>query len=115
MCRMRKPSRKLLGWLLGWAIIGIGLLVAVGLEAERLHVVEYGVIGVSVGAWAPSRGWSRASRALLGVASALALGAAEETLQAWLPDRVGQWRDVLLDGIGGCMGAYASIPWAPRR
>lgn len=74
---------------------------------ELVHFVEYGVI-----AWAFVRAWQpRAGRHayLLAALAAFLAGIAEEAYQWWLPARVGELRDVWLNGVAiGCALLFVS-------
>ena len=84
---------------------------------ELVHFVEYGVITwVFVRAWRARAGaWAYL---LAGLAAFLA-GIAEEAWQWWLPARVGELRDVWLNGVAiGCALLFTSglvPPTPPRR
>jgi len=108
-----QQPRTMVLWLAGLVAVGTALFAHVPLEAERLHVVQYALLGV-LSDWAMPRGRRWAHRVLIMVAWTLALGCVEEWWQWWLPNRVGEWRDVLLDGLGGVVGSYALIPWSVR-
>lgn len=74
---------------------------------ELVHFVEYGVI-----TWAFVRAWQARAGAwayvLAGLAAFLA-GIAEEAYQWWLPARVGELRDVWLNGVAiGCALLFTS-------
>jgi len=74
---------------------------------ELVHFVEYGVI-----AWLFVRAWQpRAGRHayLLAALAAFLAGIAEEAYQWWLPARVGELRDVWLNGVAiGCALLFVS-------
>ena len=79
--------------------------------AERFHFVEYGLIAVLFyKAWLPSGDASVIVRPLL--AGAL-VGTCEEWLQWFVPSRVGEWRDVLLNLVAVSCGILFSIGLYP--
>jgi VanZ family protein len=61
-------------------------------------------------------GWrsSRAAR-LAVLVGLLAFGGAIELLQLHVPNRAGEWRDLLADGIGIGLGALFTLWWLRRR
>jgi hypothetical protein len=78
---------------------------------ERFHFLEYGAL-----AWLFYRAWRpRADPAalLLPVAASLMVAVADEWVQWFVPSRVGELRDVLLDGAAIACGLVASVGLAP--
>jgi len=90
--------------------VGIGiLLVAAGLwvnfPEERIHLAEYGLLGLMLGwAFKGSRRWPDLWP--LAVALAWMLGWGDELIQAVLPNRVYDVRDIILNGLAGMAGLY---------
>lgn len=90
------------------ALIALPLLALAGLAyllekpEERVHFLEYGVLGFLL-----VRACARGGR---GVAAALflavAAGAVDEFIQLLLPDRVGDMRDVAMNAGGGALGVW---------
>ncbi len=73
-------------WHLSWALALFGLLpLTLPAVEERLHFLVFGAFGLAAG-----RAFPVALAVTLGVAAA----GLDELLQHWLPDRVGDWRDV---------------------
>ena len=91
-------------------IFGAGLLYSstLGIFQERLHLVEYGILGLILFSANKGRG--------IGIAFFLTLtlgcvaASLDETLQWILPYRVGDFRDVLFDLIGVAWGA--TLRWS---
>ena len=110
---LRPRPRVMVWWLGGLVVMGLVLQETVALEAERLHVIQYGLLG-AFSFLAMPRTWSTVRRWLWIGGYTLALGAIEELIQWWLPTRVGAWQDVLLDGLGGLVGCYVLLPWSSR-
>ena len=90
--------------------VGIGILLVTGallvnFPEERIHLVEYGLIGLMLG-WALA-GISRWPEWWpLGVALVWMVGLGDELIQAVLPNRVYDVRDILLNGLAGMVGLY---------
>jgi len=101
-------------WLVGVIAMGLVLQAGIPLEAERLHVVQYALVGALSSRAMPLR-WFWGRRSLMAIGCTLGLGTLEELVQWWLPNRVGAWQDVILDGLGGFAGTYALIPWTIRE
>jgi hypothetical protein len=74
---------------------------------ERVHFLEYGVLGFLL-----VRACARGGR---GVAAALFLavlaGTVDEFIQLLLPDRVGDMRDVAMNAGGGALGVWTGKLW----
>jgi len=90
--------------------VGIGILLVIGallvnFPEERIHLVEYGLIGLMLG-WALA-GISRWPEWWpLGVALVWMVGLGDELIQAVLPNRVYDVRDIVLNGLAGMAGLY---------
>lgn len=103
-------------WVGGWPVsfrlrlqrlgIAVLFLVTAGLlefPEERMHLMEYGILGWMVG-WALAGserwpGWWPAGLALVWM-----VGYGDELIQAVLPNRVYDLRDILLNGFAGMAG-----------
>jgi hypothetical protein len=95
------------------AFIVIAALYAVRLKSldvsvERFHLIEYGVLAVFVAAACNRHGLGRVSYAW-GVASSLLVGLADELFQWMRPERVGEFRDVLINIQGGILALLILI------
>jgi hypothetical protein len=78
---------------------------------ERFHFVEYGIITLLFyRAWRPV---GDASLLILPVLAGLLVGTCEEWLQWFVPARVGEWRDVLLNLAAIVCGLLFSIAIDP--
>ena len=84
------------------ATIVVLLLAQIPQRAEeRWHIVQYGILGVLWWAALPVGGWRR------GIAAAALAGGAgwlDEGVQYFLPDRVYDLWDVLLNAVSGVAG-----------
>ncbi len=94
-----------LGILSAIVVCGFGLAVAYTFEIteERVHLIKYGALGFLVfrdlGRWYGS--WSL----LLAAVYAFGIAGIDESIQFYLPYRVGDIRDVIFGGLGGVWGA----------
>ena len=109
-------SKKLLGVRIAAAITfliaGTGLFIlgaqpiAVGLFSppwdKLVHIGTFASIGCAAGVASGSQGWLRVAYCIAG---ALAMGAADELHQVYLPGRSASWTDLLADAVGGMAGA----------
>ncbi len=86
-------------------LLGISLLSSLFLPfpEERLHVVEYGILGWLLG-WALALSEKWPARCWGGVLSVWLIGYGDEIIQWFLPNRVFDVRDILLNGIAGMVG-----------
>lgn len=83
-------------------------LLTLHVQVERFHLIEYGLLAVLVCAamqrhdydWL-ALGW--------GFAAAWFMGMADELFQWWLPARVGEWRDVVINIQSGALGLAAFV------
>jgi len=96
---VRRGAASLLHLL--WLVpVGVGIELFQETLEERIHVPLFGLLGfLSARLWPPGRA------VLLG----LGIAAGDEVLQAWLPDRVGEWRDVAVNGTAALMGTVLAI------
>jgi len=85
----------------------IGTLLAIGVAIiilvldrpeERLHFVTFGFYGFFTGALFAARSW------VLAVILVALFSGLDELYQWWLPDRVGDWRDVRMNMLAGSIG-----------
>jgi len=89
---------------------------------EHVHFIEYGLVGwLFFRAWSPLGDGSVLAAALL---SALSVGTSQEWFQWFIPARVGEVRDIFLNGVSIVSGLLVSLavaplqapwkPWSPR-
>lgn len=105
---------------LGVAACYMLVFVRMAVPEERTHLIEYGVVGLFIHEALIER--ARHGRRVLAppvlaiVATAL-VGALDEGIQAVLPSRVFDLRDIVFNFLGGAMavGASVALAWARRR
>lgn len=77
------------------------------LPIERMHLIKYGVLG-----WLVARDSVRfpsLKRLTVCVVAGLLLAAVDESLQLFIPDRVGDPRDLIFGAVGSCSGGLLRI------
>lgn len=87
-------------------LLPVGALLELSQQTleERIHIPLFGVLGfLAARLWPPGRA------ILLG----LGVAGGDELLQAWLPDRVGEWRDAAVNGAAVLIGLVVAT--AGRR
>lgn len=117
---------------LTWRPRGIEIVVTLGIVAtyllvfarmaipeERTHLIEYGVVAVFVNealTERASQGRHVPVPALLAVLATAMVGLLDECIQAFLPNRVFDYRDILFNGLAAVMAVAASVAlaWARR-
>ena len=86
------------------ALIFIGITTLLPRAEERMHFVTFGLFGfLSL----------RLFPASLAVLVTLIWSGGDELFQAWLPDRVGDWRDVRMNALAGAIGI--TLAWLGAR
>ncbi len=83
---------------------------------ERIHIFQYGLLGYLLMATLREKSWKQAL--LLSLLIVLAVSGADELFQAFLPDRVGDIRDVGFGCLGGTWGivvASLTLKRGPSR
>ena len=88
--------------LIPMVVLFVGVL-DLEVPAERIHFLEYGLLGFLVTKAIRKLNWKSISLALLFV---LGIGAIDEVIQWLLPNRVGDLRDVIMNSVGGGMGIW---------
>jgi hypothetical protein len=111
----------------GWSEVGVALGVAfaylmvfarMGSPEERTHLVEYGVVAALIHQALLERvrnGRRVPVPAALTVAVTAVLGTLDETIQAMLPSRVFDVRDIFFNALAGFMMIAARLAIAPQR
>jgi len=94
--------RRTIQVLIPMLVLFVGVL-DLEVPSERIHFLEYGILGFLVTKVVERLNWKSISLALLFVTS---VGALDEGIQWILPNRVGDLRDVVMNLIGGGMGIW---------
>lgn len=114
-----RPGGIEIGVALGVAVAYFMVFVRMGIpEEERTHLIEYGVVAVLVHEALMERnsqGRHVLVPALLAVAITALLGLLDEGIQAMLPTRVYDVRDVGFNALAGLMAIAASLALALVR
>jgi len=117
----RRPGRRGLAVIGAFALVFVLLLVFMGRAEERLHLVEYGLVAAFIYRALMERrlhgAMTRASPALVAVLLTAGFGWLDEGVQALLPSRVYDLRDVAFNAVAGLLtvAALATLSWAERR
>jgi VanZ family protein len=115
-----RPGNTEIGVALGIAAVYLMVFLRMAIQEERTHLIEYSVLGLIIHEALTERG-SQGRRvpipALLAVVLTSLLGLIDEGLQAILPNRVYDIRDVGFNALAGLMAVVASLAlaWARRR
>ncbi len=107
-----------------WISMGVAsvyamVLLRTGIPDERTHLFEYSLVAVLVYRALIER--SRSSRvpvpAVIAVLGTAAVGLIDESVQAVIPSRHFDWRDIVFNCLAAFMGVAASVAvsWAERR
>ena len=95
------------------ALLALGLLTASRLEitVERMHLVKYGVMGIlySMDIIRKNRALGGGQATLVSVLFCALVAATDEACQHFIPDRVGDLRDVGFGALGGLWGALMGV------
>lgn len=109
MLALRHGSRTLL--LIATPLLVMGVLAYhLPVAEERIHFLQYGLLGLLVVKTTRTRSLAQ----LLAMAVfVVAIGCGDELIQWWLPNRVGDWRDVGINALAGSLGVGmgASLFW----
>ena len=105
---------------LGVAVVYLLVLMRVASPVERSHVIEYSVLAVFIFEALTERaaqGRSVPVPAVLAVLATALVGAVDEGIQLFVPDRVFDPVDIVFNVLAGVMAVAASLAlgWARRR
>ena len=115
-----RPGGAEIGVALGIVAAYLMVFVRMAIPEERTHLIEYGVVAVFIYEALTERA-SHGRRvpvpALLAIVATALVGALDEGIQAILPNRVFDPRDILFNLLAGLMAVAASVAlgWARRR
>lgn len=115
-----RPGRLEIWVGLGIAAVYLMVLVRMGIPEERTHLIEYGVVGIFIFAALKERasqGRHVPFPALIAVVATTLIGTIDECIQALLPNRVFDARDILFNFIAGILSvsASAALGWARQK
>jgi len=114
-----RPGGVEIGIGLGVAAVYLLVLVRMANPVERTHLIEYGVVALLIREALSERARHRRVVApqLLAVLTASVIGTLDECIQAFLPSRVFDPRDLLFNVLASVMAVVASaaLGWARRR
>lgn len=116
--KLRYAGLGAVGLLLWLQAVGLGAGVARVSAVERVHVLEYGLLGFLLyRALFPRRGEGGGDPALFVLALAVlsTAGTLEETVQWLVPRRVGDIRDVGINAVSALVGLLFGLVLAPPR
>ena len=114
-----RPHGAEIGVALGIVAAYLLVFARMAIPEERTHLIEYGVVAVFVNEGLTERasqGRDVPVPALLAVLATAMVGLLDECIQAFLPNRVFDYRDILFNGLAAVMAVAASVAlaWARR-
>jgi hypothetical protein len=101
-----KKERSKLKYIALFLFIGafIGLLEYTHLPAEKIHLIEYGLLGIFLyNALKIDLDRFGAKLYLCGALICTIIGAVDEVIQGFLPSRIFDWRDIFLNGASSAL------------
>lgn len=115
-----RPGRHEVFVALGVIAAYLLLFARMSTAAERTHVMEYGIVAILVHAALTERasnGFHVPAPAILAIVMTGSLGVLDESLQYFLPSRVFDLRDMLVNVLASAMAimAVTALGWARRR
>jgi hypothetical protein len=114
----KRPGWGEIGVALGVAFAYLVMFVRMGSPEERTHLIEYGIVAALIHQALLERvryGRRVPAPAALTVAATALLGLLDEGIQAMLPSRVFDLRDVVFNALAGFMVIVARLALAPQR
>lgn len=116
--RSRLSKNEIVIWL-GLSGVYLLLFIRLGHPAERTHLMEYSVLAIFIHKALIERlrqGNQVLKPALLAFAATLIIGALDEGVQIFLPDRVFDPLDILFNGLAAFMaiGGSMVLQWARK-
>ena len=115
-----RPSGTEIAVALGVAAAYLLVFVRMSIPTERSHLIEYGVVAIFIYEALTERvsqGRNVPVPALLAILVTSLVGVLDEGIQAFLPSRVFDPRDILFNVLASVMAVVASVAlgWARRR
>lgn len=115
-----RPGSAEIAVALGVATVYFMVFVRMGSYEERTHLIEYGIVALLVHAALNERAMRSPHvpvPAVLAVTIAVLLGVLDELIQALLPTRVFDPRDILFNILAAILavGAIKALRWARQR
>ena len=115
-----RPGRHEIFVALGVIAAYLLMFARMSTAAERTHVMEYGIVAILVHAALTERasnGFPVPAPAFLAVAITGSLGVLDESVQYFLPSRVFDLRDMLVNVLASAMAivAVTALGWARRK
>ncbi|MXZ86367.1 MAG: VanZ family protein [Acidimicrobiia bacterium] len=115
-----RPGSAEIAVALGVATVYFMVFVRMGIAEERTHLIEYGIVALLIHAALNERALRNPhvpAPAVLAIAIAGSVGVVDELIQALLPNRVFDLRDILFNIVAAVMavGAIKALQWARQR
>lgn len=115
-----RPGSAEIAVALGVATVYLMVFVRMGIAEERTHLIEYGIVALLIHAALTERAMHNPhvpAPAVLAVAIAGSVGVLDELIQALLPNRVFDPRDILFNVLAAvlALGAIKTLRWARQR
>jgi hypothetical protein len=114
----KRPGWPEIGVALGVAFAYLWMFLRIGSPEERTHLIEYGVVAAVIHQALQERvrnGRRVPAPAALTVAVTALLGTLDECIQAMLPNRVFDVRDIGFNALAGFMVIAARLALAPQK
>lgn len=106
--KKRNLGHGRLALILAILLAGAGVAMGYEIPAERIHFLEYGILG-SLVLNAAINSWKIPILSSFVFVSIIGIG--DETIQWFLPNRVGDIRDVFMNSVGGLLGISVTGLW----
>lgn len=116
----RRPAGREIAVASGVIAVYLLMFVRMSTAAERTHLMEYGVVAILIYealAERVNQGHSVPAPALIAIIAAAAIGVLDESIQLFLPSRVFDPRDILVNVLASIMAVCSSmgLSWARQR
>lgn len=116
----RKPGKAEIAGFLGVVAVFVIVYARMGVAIERSHLIEYGVLSLLIHEALKERkrnGMKMKSPALWAIGLTVAIGALDEVIQLFVPDRYFDWFDIGFDLFAACLMVLGSsfLSWIRRK